>query len=68
MKLKGSIFWAYLDDEGKIYVKRYKNDRQIENYERLPFVKGIFDPFYAMNQQEAIAKIDAKLRELRGLN
>ena len=47
MKTKGIIYWGYVDEDGKIEVKRYVNDRQIENYERLPFVKGIFDPFYA---------------------
>jgi hypothetical protein len=41
------IFWGYIDDQGKIEVKKYFDDRTIENYERLPFVKGVFDPFYA---------------------
>lgn len=65
MKLKGSIFWGYLDSDGRIYVKKYINDRIIENYERLPFVKGIFDPFYASNIQQAAALIKERyIKEL----
>jgi len=48
-----NLFWGYLDDNGKIYVKKYVNDRQIANYESLPFVKGIFDVFVAANIQQA---------------
>lgn len=53
MRIKGLLFWAYLDDEGKVHVKRYINDNLIANYERLPFVKGIFDPFEAYDMQHA---------------
>ncbi len=51
------LFWGYLGDQGRIYVKRYTSDRQIENYERLPFVRGIFDPFQAWGMAEAQKKI-----------
>lgn len=60
---KGTIFWGYIDDKNKIEVKRYTNDRQIENYERLPFVKGIFNPFFAANIREATMMILDKYRE-----
>lgn len=60
---KGILFWAYLDDKDKIEVKRYTNDRQIENYERLPFVKGIFGPFYSQNIRTATMAILEKYRE-----
>lgn len=55
--IKGLIYWGYLDDEGKIHVKRYISDREIANYESLPFVKGIFDPFEAIDIHEARKKI-----------
>ena len=47
------MFWAYLDDRGKIYVKRYMSDRVIENYERMPYCKGIFGPFEAYDLEHA---------------
>jgi len=60
---KEPIFWGYVDDMGKIEVKRYVNDRQIANYEALPFVKGIFDPFHCKDIWEARRMIEAKYRQ-----
>ena len=60
MKSKGILFWAYLDDQGKVYVKRYVNDRIIRNFESMPYVKGIFDPFYARDMHEARIKVYAR--------
>ncbi len=54
---KQNIFWGYLDDQGQIEVKRYVDDRMIENYERMPFVKGIFNPFTARDIWEARQKV-----------
>jgi hypothetical protein len=51
--IKLPLFWAYLDDEGKITVKRYSGDRVIENTEKLPFCKGIFGPFEACDMAQA---------------
>jgi hypothetical protein len=64
MKNKGLIFWGYVDDQGKIEVKRYVSDKQIANYESLPFVKGIFDPFYAVDIWTARRMIEAKYKEV----
>ena len=64
MKIQGLIYWGYIDTDGIIYVKRYTNDRVIENFERLPFVAGIFDPFYAYDMAEARQKIESKYREI----
>jgi hypothetical protein len=60
---KDLLYWGYIDDQNKIEVKRYINDRQIQNYEALPFVKGIFDPFYAANIRQATEMILDKYRE-----
>lgn len=49
----GKWWWAYLDDSGVIHVKRYKNDKIIQNTEQLPFCKGIFEPFEASSFYEA---------------
>lgn len=57
MKIKRSLFWGYIDNENKIHIKKYVDDRTIENYERLPFVTGIFDPFYADNITDAANQI-----------
>lgn len=47
------LWWGYLDTDGDIHVKKYVNDRAIENTERLPFCQGIFEPFYAANHHIA---------------
>ena len=52
-----NLYWGYIDDTGIVHVKRYTGDRIIENTEKLPFCKGIFDPFYATNYQEAKIKV-----------
>ena len=57
------IFWGYIDDQQKIHLKKYTNDRQIENYERMPFVKGIFEPFYAESSEQAMTKILQRFRK-----
>jgi hypothetical protein len=56
-KIKGHLYWAFLDENEQITICRYKNDRQIELTEEMPFVKGIFNPFYALNRQDAEQKI-----------
>lgn len=53
IKNEGTLFWGFLDDQGELHLKRYTNDRQIANYERLPFVRGIFDPFLAKSVEQA---------------
>lgn len=61
--IKLPLWWGYLDDRGVIHVKRYTNDRVIQNCEQLPFCKGIFDPFEACNLQEAYKMCHEKLKE-----
>jgi hypothetical protein len=53
----GKWFWAYLDDQGKIHVKKYVSDWDIQKVEQLPFCVGIFDPFFAINKTDAQIKI-----------
>lgn len=58
-----TLFWGYLDSDGKIEVKRYINDKQIQNYEMLPFVKGIFDPCYCKDIWEARKMFEARYKQ-----
>jgi hypothetical protein len=62
-KTKGSLFWGYVDNEGRIEVKKYLNDRQIANYERLPMVTGIFDPFPAKDIWEARKMVEERYKQ-----
>lgn len=57
MKRKFSLWWAYLDDQGVIRIKKYTDDKAIQNCEQMPFCRGIFDPFQARDYQEAQIKI-----------
>lgn len=61
--IKGLLFWGYVDDEGVIHVKRYKNDREIANYELLPFCKGIFEVFEAYSIEEARLKCHERYKQ-----
>jgi len=49
----GKWWWAYLDDQGKITVLPYTDDKIIERTEQLPFCKGIFDPMRANSKHDA---------------
>jgi hypothetical protein len=49
-------WWAYLDTDGKIHVKRYTTDKAIANTERMFYCAGIFEPFEACNYTEAQQK------------
>ncbi len=60
---KGTLFWGYIDLDGKIEVKKYINDRIIRNFEALPFVQGIFDPFYAADIWAARQMILARYQQ-----
>lgn len=60
---KEPLFWGYVDDMGKIEVKKYINDRIIRNYESMPFVKGIFDPFRARDIWQARQMILARYQQ-----
>jgi hypothetical protein len=61
--IKGLLFWGYLDDQGKIHVHRYTNDRKIANIEALPWVKGIFDPFEAYDLKHARELVEERYRK-----
>ncbi len=56
-QLHKTRWWAYLDDQGKVHIKKYISDRQIQNCEQLPFCKGIFEPFEAYGYEDAHRKI-----------
>lgn len=58
-----SLWWAYIDDSGVIRIKKYTTDKAIQNCEQLPFCKGIFDPFTALNYDDAKQKIMRFLSE-----
>ena len=62
-KIKGLLFWGYIDKDGVIFVKRYVNDKIIANFERLPFVAGIFDPFEAFDMKHAEELVKARYAE-----
>jgi hypothetical protein len=58
-----SLWWGYLDDKGVVRIKRYTTDKAIWNCEQMPFCKGIFDPFPALNYEDAQRKIKQFLFE-----
>jgi hypothetical protein len=60
MKLAGLLFWGYVDIDGKTHVLKYTTDRVIENYEKMPYVKGIFGPFEAFDFQHARELVSAR--------
>lgn len=62
--IKLPLWWGWLDDRGVITIKRYTNDRIIQNTEQLPFCKGIFDVFEAASLQEAYTIAHQKLKEV----
>lgn len=49
----GKWYWAYLDTDGVIRVKKYVSDWDILKVEQLPFCKGIFEVFKADSKQHA---------------
>lgn len=56
-KHKLPIYWGFLDENNQLTVCLYKDDKQIELTENMPFVKGIFDPFHCLNKADAYRKI-----------
>lgn len=62
---RGTLYWAYIDINEKIHIKKYKNDRAIRNAQDSGTTIGIFDPFYAANIEEAAHMILEKYREIR---
>lgn len=57
MKRKHPAWWAYLDDTGVVRIRKYISDWEIDKCEQMPFCKGIFGPFTAVNYQDARFKI-----------
>ena len=57
MGIKKQLWWAYLDTDGVIRIKKYTTDRAIQNCEQMPFCAGIFDVFTASTYQDAQNKI-----------
>jgi hypothetical protein len=63
--IKPLKWWGYLDDQGIIHVKVYVHDKAIQNYEQLPMVRGIFDPFWAYTKQQAEYICYQKYKEIQ---
>lgn len=61
----GKWWWGYLHENGEVHIMRYSNDKIIANYERLPMIKGIFDPFEAFDSTDAKKQCLAKLKEVQ---
>ena len=59
------LFWAYVDYDEQIHVKRYVDDRAIRNAQDSGTTIGIFDPFEAENIEQATHMILNKYREVR---
>jgi len=57
------LYWGYVDYDEKIHVKLYKGDGGIRNAQDSGTTIGIFDPFYALNIEEATHAILEKWRE-----
>lgn len=62
-KTKNRIYWGYIDIYEKLYIKRYRDDRAIENAEKFPLTKIIIDPFTAKSMHHARQKIMSKYVE-----
>lgn len=57
-------WWGFLDELGEITVAQYKNDKQIEICEAMPFVKGIFEVFDAWDKVDALHQCKQKLQQV----
>ncbi len=62
----GKWFWAYLDTDGVIRVKKYVSDWDIQKVEQLPFCAGIFEVFKADSKQHAKMILAKWLDEQQG--
>ena len=65
---KEGWYWGYLDIDGVIHVKRYVNDRAIENAERSGFTQGIFEPFQAQTLEIAKQMCYEQMHEQRNVH
>lgn len=59
----GKWWWGYIDDQGVIKILPYTDDAIIVRTEQLPFCKGIFDPFFAVDKVNAHMKVAQFLDE-----
>jgi hypothetical protein len=48
-----NMWWGYMHANGSLIVKRYFDERDIEEAKESPFVREIFGPIQAPNRQEA---------------
>lgn len=57
---KTEMWWGYLHISGTIHVKRYFDDRDIDDAEESDFVKYIMGPYEAKGREDAITKFKNK--------
>ena len=55
-------WWGYIHINGKIQVKRYFSEMDIEDAEESPFVSKVFRPFDAKDPGDAIKQIKERMR------
>ena len=63
--MRKKMWWAYVDYNEKIHIKRYKSDRAIRNAQDSGTTIAILDPFEAADIVEASNIILNKWREQR---
>ena len=50
-------WWAYIHTNGTIQLKRYFDDRDLQDARESPFVKDIIQPFDAFDRAAALAHV-----------
>lgn len=54
MSLKGELWWGYRHANGSYQVKRYFDDRDLEDAHESPFVERVVQPFRAESREQAL--------------
>lgn len=53
-----NLWWGYTHENGKVFVKRYFDRRDIAEAQNSDFVDGIYTPFPAEDREGAIEYIN----------
>lgn len=51
-------WWGYLHVNGSIQVKRYWDEKDLQEARESPFVQQVFESFSASDRQDAVKKLE----------
>lgn len=56
------LWWGYVHENGTYQVKRFFDREDLDDAQSSPFVDQVIQPFEALNREDALKKLEERVR------